>query len=263
MHNSRPHFWPTAAGGELYARMARLAHAVIHHSEWGMREITAALPYRDDAIHAVIPHGHYATELTIHDDRSECERQLGLAPCALRFGVIGRPQSEKRVPDVADAFLAGAGADRQLLVGAVAWGETFPADPRLVIHPRSRWLTREKIAMQVKCCDCLVAWHGGGSYLTSGLVADAIGAGIPMLVNGDWGFWRAVLGDAALTYVGKDGLAEAFATMMPSDIARGANAAKTLRSAYDWNRVAQETAGLFVRTGHLRTRQEQQGEKRP
>lgn len=262
MHNCRPHFWPAAAGVELYARMARLAHAVIHHSEWGMREVISALPYRADAIHAVIPHGHYAAELAIDEERGECERRLGLAPCALRFGVIGRPQQGKRVADITRAFLAGAAADRQLLVSAVRPGDAFPADARLAIRARARWLAREELAMQVKCCDCLVAWHGGGSYLTSGLVADSIGAGIPMLVNGDWEFWREVLGAAALTYVGEEGLAEAFATASPSDIARGAHAARSLRSVYDWTRLAQETACLFVRAERLRARQNRQREKR-
>lgn len=254
MHNRRPHFWPTAAGDALYARMATLASAVIHHSKGGMREMTGAFSYRNDAIHDVIPHGHYAAGLTICEDRIECERRLGLAPCALRFGVLGRPQPEKRVADIVRAFLAGAGSDRQLLVTALGSGERLPSDPRLAYRPRSRWLAREEIAMQVKCCDCLVAWHGGGSHLTSGLVADAIGAGIPMLVNADWEYWREIMGTAALTYVDEDGLAEAFAAVTPADIARGALAAASLRPAHDWTKVAQETARVFVRAWGARTR---------
>jgi hypothetical protein len=247
MHNRRPHFWPEDAGNALYARMARLASAVIHHSKWGMREMTEAFPYRNNAIHDVIPHGHYSAELTIREDRIECERRLGLAPCTLRFGVLGRPQPGKRVADIARAFLAGAGVDRQLLVTAVGPDERLPSDPRVARRPRSHWLAREEIAMQVKCCDCLVAWHGGGSHLTSGLVADAIGRGIPMLVNADWEYWREIMGTAAITYVDEDGLAEAFATLTTAHIARGATAAVSLRPAHDWITVAQDTARLFSR----------------
>lgn len=254
MHNSRPHSWPAAEGSLLYARMATLAHAVIHHSECGMREMTRTLPYQNSAIHAVIPHGHYASELALAKDRSECERLLGLDPCTLRFGVLGRPQAEKRVAEIARAFLERAGKDRQLLVSAIGLDETLPADSRLACRPRSRWLAREEIAVQLKCCDCLVAWHGGGSHLTSGLVADAIGAGIPMLVNADWQYWHEALGTAALSFQGRDSLAKAFETVTPAEIARGGIAAKALRPTCDWTHSAQETVGLFARVGAFRAR---------
>lgn len=263
MHNARPHSWPAAAGRALYERMATLARAVIHHSEWGMRKMTAVLPYRSDAIHAVILHGHYAAELTIGEERRDCERRLDLEPCTLRFGVIGRPQPEKRVADIARAFLAAAGPDRQLLVCAARSDETLPDDPRLAFRPRASWLAREEIAMQVKCCDCLVAWHAGDSHLTSGLAADAIGAGVPMLVNGDWGYWREILGTAALTFDGEEGLCEAFATLKPSDVARGALAAVALRNGCSWNRVAHETARLFFQAGTILAWQRRQNEERP
>jgi hypothetical protein len=254
MHNRLPHFWPEAAGAALYRRMATLAHVVIHHSRWGMREMRTRLCYRGDAIHGVIPHGHYATAMEITEDRAECERQCGLTPSALRFGIIGRPQAQKRVADIVSAFLAGAGPGRQLLVAAVAPSERISTDPRLAVRPRSRWLTRHEIAMQVRCCDCLVAWHVGDSYLTSGLVADAIGVGVPMLVNGDWPFWTEILGDAAITYAGTDGLSAAFGSVETASIARGALAAKALRAAYDWNRSAEWTATLFLRAVAARPR---------
>src|SRR5215207_8800485 len=151
MHNRLPHFWPKAAGAALYRQMAMLAHVVIHHSEWGMREMTSRLVYRANAIHAVVPHGHYSEALAIDQDRLECERQMGLPPCALRFGIIGRPQPQKRVADIVRAFLAGAGTDRQLLVAAIGPGETLPVDSRLAVRPRCRWLPRQQIATQVKC----------------------------------------------------------------------------------------------------------------
>jgi hypothetical protein len=247
MHNRLPHFWPRAAGAALYRRMAMLAQVVIHHSKWGMQEMMSHLVYRADAIHAVVSHGHYNDALVIDQDRLECERQMGLTPCVLRFGIIGRPQSQKRVADIVRAFLAGAATDRQLLVAAIGPSETFPVDPRLAVRPRCGWLPRQQIAIQLKCCDCLVAWHDGANYLTSGLVADAIGAGIPMLVNGDWPFWSEILGDAALIYVDEGNLSSAFASVTPTEIGRSALAAQALRPTYDWNRLADETARLFLR----------------
>lgn len=247
MHNRLPHFWPKATGAALYRRMAMLAQVVIHHSKWGMREMMNRLVYRADVIHAVVPHGHYSEALVIDQDRLECERQLGLTPCVLRFGIIGRPQSQKRVADIVRAFLAGADTDRQLLVTAIGPGETLPVDPRLAVRPRCGWLPRQQIATQVQCCDCLVASHDGASYLTSGLVADAIGAGIPMLVNGDWPFWSEILGDAALIYVDEGSLSAAFASVTPAEIGRAALAAQALRPTYNWNRLADETARLFLR----------------
>jgi glycosyltransferase involved in cell wall biosynthesis len=247
MHNRFPHFWPRATGVALYKGMATLAHAVIHHSLWGSGEMQTLLQYRPDAIHTVIPHGHYGDALAIDEDRAACERQLGLTPSGLRFGVIGRPQPEKRVTAIARAFLDGARPEYRLLVTAVSPNHHLPSDPRISVRPRSRWITRREIAMQVKCCDCLVAWHDGSAYLTSGLPADAIGAGIPMLVNSDWPFWHEVLGEAAITWNG-DGLADAFARITDEDIARSALAAKKLRAKYDWRQLATKTARLFLQT---------------
>ena len=127
-------------------------------------------------------------------------------------------------------------------------GDVLPFDERVVVRPRSGWISRRELSLQIKCCDCLVAWHDEGHYLTSGLVADAIGAGIPMLVNGEWQFWREVLGEAALTYIGESGLKAAFANLTPGFIAQRGLAAAELRPKFDWSRIANETARLLLDT---------------
>ena len=81
-HNLVPHDRDPAhvAAYELWAAAA---DGVIHHSEWGMGQVRERYRFRSDAIHRVIPHGHFGN-LHRSDvrsaDRAEVEAELGLTP---------------------------------------------------------------------------------------------------------------------------------------------------------------------------------------
>lgn len=70
-----------------------------------------------------------------------------------------------------------------------------------------------------------------------------------MLVDQEWPFWAEVLGSAAIRFNGERGLVAAFARIGSADIERAGRAAAALRSAYEWQGLADKTADAFARTG--------------
>jgi len=247
MHNRRPHGYDTDWSTRLYRAWAKVADGVIHHSRWGMELMRSELPFKPDARHVVIPVGHYQEQMFEVESREALEKEMGLKPCPIRFGVIGRPQKEKQVELILRAFLSGARDDRQLLVSALEEDMDIPDDPRIIpiYRKRKSWLKREELSRQVKLCDALVCAHTGSTYLTSGLVADAVGAGIPMLAN-EWGFFSEIMGEAAWYYDGSEqGLAQLFAGVTTADIEAGKRASAALQHDYSWPVIAEKTFELF------------------
>ena len=245
MHNRRPHKGDAGWGKELYAAWARIADAVIHQSHWGMDLMVDALPYRTDAHHEIIPLGHLGANMPPNEERPLLERSMGMTHCALRFGVLGNPLRAKRVDMIMRAFSRGAGADRQLLVTAVEPGAPIPDDPRVTVIPRRTRADRSTVNMYLRVCDALVCAHRGESYLCSGQVSDAIGAGIPILA-GSLPFFREIMRDAARYFDDTEaGLTELFARLTPEDIETGKRRSTALQEEYSWGPIADRTLRLF------------------
>jgi len=250
MHNRRPHQWDEERGGKLYEAWAAIADGVIHHSEWGMKLMRAELPFRADARHVVIPHGHFAAQRIATRSRAEIEESLGLPPCAMRFGVTGGWGKAKQVELILAAFSKSARAGQQLVVTAYTPETVRPDDPRIFFLPRGPLMTREEVTDYTHICDALVSAHlGGGSYLTSGITADAIGAGIPMLVP-HWEFFHETLGEAAFYHDNTlDSLAALFASFTEKDLERGKAAFRALQPLYAWPELAAKTLALYRSLG--------------
>lgn len=251
MHNRRPHHWDEGRGRKLYEAWAAIADGVIHHSEWGMKLIRAELPFRDDAKHVVIPHGHFGARRIPTRSRAEIEASLGLPPCTMRFGVTGGWRKDKQIELIMAAFSKAARSDQQLVVTAYTPETVKPDDPRIIFLPRGvNMMTREQITEYTHICDALVSAHkDGGSYLTSGLSADAIGEGIPMLVP-HWEFFHETLGDAAFYHDNTvDSLAAAFGSITEADLQRGKSVFRALRPKFEWPELAAKTLALYRSLG--------------
>lgn len=248
-HNARPHrkddrYRP------IYALYAGAADAVIHHSRWGEARMRAELPYGPRTLHRVIPHGHFGHLLGVAEpgDREAVERELGLAPCAIRIGVVGAPREEKRTAMLMEVFARCPRGDLGLLVFSLAPGEKPPDDPRIRALPYE-FVPREVYARRLTAIDLLALPIEGGDYLTTGLVADALGRGLPALCS-DWPFLREVLGDAALVYGrGPEDLARALASLDPAEVERARRAALARRDAYAWPVLAERTFELIAALG--------------
>ncbi|MFW6286433.1 MAG: hypothetical protein ACOC29_00690 [Candidatus Sumerlaeota bacterium] len=249
MHNRIPHGWDHEEGRRLYRMWAPVADAIIHHSHWGMELMRSTLPYRDDAVHIVEPHGHYGEQMLDAPTREKAAKELGLPPAKIRYGVLGRDQKEKRVEDIIEAFAKTTRDDIQLFLTAAPADMAIPDDPRIQVQHRKGWIDRATVARQVAACDALVCLQEGPSYLTSGQVADAIGKGIPMLVR-EWEFFREIMADAAFYCDGSvEGLAHLIEQLSQQDINKGKRAAENLQPAYTWSKLAEETLELFRKLG--------------
>jgi glycosyltransferase involved in cell wall biosynthesis len=245
MHNRRPHHMESERGRRLYRKWAPIVDGVIHHSECGMKLMRSELPYRDDAKHVVIPHGHFGEQMSNPRPRAEAEASLGLPPSRMRFGLLGRWQKEKQIEMIMTAFTKAAVPGQQLVVTAYDANTVRPDDPRIIFLPRNDWMTREEIATNTHLCDALVSAHTGDTYLTSGVIADAIGVGIPMVVP-HWDFFHEMLGDEAFYHDNtEESLAAAFAAITPEALDHGKSAYQAMQPRFAWPRMAEQTLALY------------------
>jgi glycosyltransferase involved in cell wall biosynthesis len=245
-HNVAPHAAPDKA--EMYAVWAELADGVIHHSEWGRQAITARYRFRPDALHAVVPHGHWGPLMAEADggeppdrsaDRAAAEAELGLAPCHLRIGMVGAPRSGKDTQLVLDGLAASTRPDVQLLV-LCHDGEEVPDDPRITVRPYEE-VPRRTYDRRLAAIDVLALPLEGGTYLTTGQVADAVGAGIPALVS-PWPYLHEMLGEGGIPY-GRTAvdLAATLDGLSDEAVAAARAAVVARRPALDWGRLAEAT----------------------
>lgn len=248
-HNLVPHDRDPAHVA-AYEAWAAAADGVIHHSRWGMEQVLARYPFRPDAVHRVIPHGHFGNRL-VRADRAAVEQELGLTPGKLRLGVIGAPRPEKDVGMVTEAFAAAGRDDLELLAIALEPGDAVPDVPGVVARPYE-FVEPDVYNRRLVAIDVLVLPFSPGEMLTTGTVGDAIGLGIPSIAS-DWPYLTEVLGAAAITYgQGLDDLATCIRDLDDAQLARAGAAARALQPAYDWATVAEQTHDLLEAVGTTR-----------
>ncbi len=244
MHNLLPHRVRDKDARVLYQLWADAADAVIHHTEFGRERALDAYRYRDDALHRVIPHGHWGARFAPHQatDRGRVEAELGLSPCAMRLGVIGAPRIEKDVQLVLDAFHACKRDDLQLLVVCIG-DERVPDDPRILALP-NRFESEFVYYQRLTAIDAIVFPFRDGMLMT-GTVGDAIGAEKAALVS-DWAVLDEVFGPAAIRYGSSvDDLRTCLESLTPAHLAESAKAMRALQPPNDWTGIAQQTHDLL------------------
>jgi hypothetical protein len=176
-------------------------------------------------------------------DRAEAEAELGMAPCRLRIGLIGAPRPGKDTQLLVDGFAACDRDDLQLLV-LCHEDEKVPDDERITALPYDE-VPRVVYDRRLATIDVLALPLDGATYLTTGQVADAVGAGIPALIS-PWPYLREVLGDAGIAY-GRTA-ADLTATLDALDDAALAPARAALperQAALDWTVLAEPTWELL------------------
>jgi hypothetical protein len=249
-HNLTPHDRRPDVYDPIYQRWADTAAAVIHHTAWGRDRMLARYSFRSDCEHVVIPHGHFAANFPAYAtmSRADAERALGLAPVALRIGLVGAPRADKHV----DAFLAGAVAcardDVQVVCWSLGFGEEPPDDPRVAVAERYREVDARTYALRLAACDAIaLPFEPAGEMLATGTVFDAIGLGIPALVS-DWPFLTETLGGAGIR-VGHTApeIAAALDALTGEALDAARHAMAALLPAYEWNAIADATFALFER----------------
>lgn len=248
-HNLVPHSRDERLAGS-YALWAEAADGVIHHSRCGEVRSRERHRFRADAVHALIPHPHFGHLMSgfAAAERAGVERELGLAPCAIRLGVVGAPRPEKDTALVLEAFAACRRDDLGLLVLSLRPDERAPTDPRITALPYEM-VAREVYDRRLRAIDALVFPIRPGDLLTSGVVGDAVGAALPAIVS-DWPYLAETLGDAAIVYGRtREDLTACLDALDPSRLDVASAAAAALRADYAPERVAEMTLALLDRVG--------------
>lgn len=239
-HNRKPHYFSDAR--ESYRIWCSEADGVIHHSRYGREVMEADYGYGDHTRHLVAPHGHWGQRLEPlrpAGGKAEAEESLGLSPAGLRLGIIGAPREEKNVQLVIDAVHACERDDVQLCVWSLA-GEELPDDDRIVVAEQYELVDLEVYARRLFSLDALVMPYRE-PMLTTGVAADAIGAGIGSVVS-DWGYLDEALGPAGIPYGSTvEDLAACIDSLSDDELHSAGAAATALQADTDWSTVAETT----------------------
>jgi hypothetical protein len=239
-HNLVPHD-KDARLPEIYAIWAAAADGVVHHSEYGRRRVEERYRYRDDAVHAVIPHPHFGH---LSGDADDVAARTG----PIRLGILGAPRAEKDVQAVLDAFAATTRDDLELHVWSLRGDEAVPDDPRITTETY-RMVDRAQYDERLRSLDALVLPFAESDMITTGTTGDVIGAGIAALVSA-WGYLGEALGGAGIP-IGDDLTATLEALDRPQ-LATAAAVARSLRDQVGQARVAALHLELLEAVGTTR-----------
>jgi hypothetical protein len=256
-HNLVPH-WDHPNFVALYDRVAAAADVVVHHSESGRRLAMSRLPYGATTRHVVIGHGHWPTPAVLADPaararrRAITEERLGLPPCAWRVGVLGAPRRDKDCVGFAEGFAASTRDDLGLLVTSLTPDEVtaVPDDPRITAMAYD-YLDDGGWVDLVSCVDVVaLPFRPGGTMLTTGVVADVVGAGLASLAT-PWAYLTDTLGDAAIYWdpevaSGPTSLPAVLDRLDGDGIAASAAAAAALRPTQSFTVAAEALWAVLV-----------------
>jgi hypothetical protein len=251
-HNLRPHR-DLERAEELYQRFASAADVAVHHSEWGRRVVQDRYAFRADAIHIVSPHGHFGALVESSNDphdRASVEQELGLSPCELRIAIVGAPRREKHVEAFMSAFARCQRDDVQLLVLSLD-GEAVPDDPRITALPYE-FVDRDTYNRRLTVADVIaLPFDPEGEMLTTGVVGDVVGAGLPAIAS-SWAYLAEALGEAAIVYESMDGLVDLLDSLSTAQLDEARDASIRLRSDLDWEVMARQLFDVLLTSGALK-----------
>lgn len=250
-HNLVPHNLDQRENAtEIYQAWAAAADAVIHHSDSGKARVMAAFTFAEPAIHRTIFHGHFGKLQGEGNQasREALEIELGLAPGKIRIGIIGAPRLEKNIQGFLNAFAASDRSDIELFIPALEGDEQIPDDSRINAE-KYKLVDRELYNKRLAVIDVLAFPIEAGDLLTTGVVGDAIGFGIPGLVS-DWAFLHESLGGAAIAMGDSEQtMTKAINQITQDHIDQAAKKALALKPAYDWQNLSQQFLSVLEALG--------------
>lgn len=245
-HNLLPHVshrdWPS-----IYQLWADSASAVIHHSQWGMKRATGFRAYRPDAKHRVIRHGHWGELRQMEEvpSREELARPYRMDPGRTHLGMLGAPRASKDVQLAVNGFLASERDDIDLTIFSLPEGVTVPKHSH-VCGRTYKNVGRTRYNHRLAFIDVLLfPLRADDSLLTTGVAADAIAVGKPVIVS-EWPYLAEVFGDAAIVFGQDDtGLGSCLAELDLATLDERSDAVRSLQDAFSWDRLAVATLELF------------------
>ena len=249
MHNLVPHRDRNETGFAIYAAWAAAAHAIIHHSEYGLSRAMEHFTFAHETVHEVIPHGHWGDLVARHAtlSRAEVESDEGWGTTGARLAVVGQPRAEKHLDAVIAAARACKRDDLQFIIRTVPEHHALATDGVRLEHG---YLSPERYFRRFAAYDALILPFDEGYMLGSGTVFDCLGAGIAA-IGSAWGFQQEILGDALITYESGH-LLSLLRTLDSETTAASSRAIRDRQSQFDWVPIGSATAALFLRQCGLR-----------
>jgi hypothetical protein len=249
-HNLRPHR-DLVQADEIYQRFASAAALVIHHSEWGRRVVQDRYRFRDDAVHLVLPHGHFGRLFSDAHDREDVERELDLQPCRIRIAIIGAPRREKDTQGFMEAFASTSRTDLQLLVLSLNEDERVPDDPRIRALPYE-FVSRDVYNSRLAAVDAVaLPFEPDGQMLTTGVVGDVVGLGLPAIAS-SWPYLTEALGESAIVYRSDEELIAILEALTDEDLAAAHAASVALQDELSWDRISERFFQSAVAAGVIK-----------
>ena len=253
-HNLVPHNVAQRKNAhEIYQAWAAAADGVVHHSETGKTQVMSKFNFAESAVHSTIFHGHFGhlQAQSPTESRPELETELGLASDKIRIGIVGAPRIEKNIQGFLNAFAKSKRTDIELYVPALSGTETLPDDSRIKATAYSM-VDRELYNKRLATIDLLAFPIESGDLLTTGVVGDAIGWGIPGLVS-DWRFLTESLGGAAMPMGNSErSMTDAIDRLTRDQIDHAAEEARNLRPHYDWQNLSKQFLAMLEALGTKR-----------
>lgn len=243
-HNLEPHKKDHNSAA-IFAAWAGAARGVVHHSYWGQTQSAARCSFRPDAVHRVIPHPSFGAGGSRDplSDRMSVEAELGLEPGRLRLGVFGAPRKEKRLDILIRAFLRCRREDVELVIFSMPPGAPRLQHPRVVADPY-HFVPDRTYRARLNAVDVVVLPFDDG-MLTTGVVGDVVGHGLPALIS-DWPYLVETLGDAAICAGrSEDDFVRAIESLSWDAVERARSACRQLQERYAPARIAAMTADLL------------------
>jgi hypothetical protein len=180
-------------------------------------------------------------------DRADAEAELCLDPASLHVFIVGAPRRDKQVQAFMDAFSATTRDDLQLVVLSLS-DEDPPRDPRIVTQPYE-FVERSTYNRRLAAADVIaLPFAPDGEMLTTGVVADVVGLGLPAIAS-NWTYLTESLGAAALLYRSDRELTELLESLSEGSLDPARVASRALQEALSWDRIADAFFEVLVDAG--------------
>jgi glycosyltransferase involved in cell wall biosynthesis len=239
------------AGSRIGSSLTRLLaemDAVVVHSEHGARRLQADFGVPGERLR-VIPHGAFSYLAEQTDELPlPAELEAVEAPVILAFGLIrpykGTDVLLEAMKRVEGAELWIAGMPRMAMDGLHALARQVPGTVRFV----DRFIPDNEIPALMRRADLVVLPYR--NIEQSGVLYTALAFGRPLVLSSLGGFPEIAERGAARLVPPEDpkALAGALSELLGDSAAReqlGAAAAREAATTYSWDRIAEQTMGLY------------------
>jgi len=249
MHNYMPHerTYPLLHYTERFL-MARLAHAVIVHCEYGRYLLRRKLLRRGNLF--VIPLGDFGPYLPPNLARQAARERLGIAKEALVFYFFGSIRPYKQIPQLLREFATVTGANLRLIITGATLNDALRTEVQQLAACDSRVQTRleyipdAELAVYLGAAD--VAVFPYRDILGSGSVMLALSTGLPVIAPQVGGLAELVTPACGILYdPASETLTQALEQSRSRDLQAMGQAAQARAREFPWQGMVQELFEVY------------------